>query len=140
MYKDEIDKYLVGGIDAWTDFERDLLNENFIPIVQYAQVAEREILFLCGRRGAGKSAIAVMMHKTPHWSRHKIFPGERSEYGAYLDLVEDLDNKRTTASLSIDIKKSINLLWRYTLAVIVLNALCENAYELGIRKFGGHLI
>src|SRR5436305_1191724 len=79
------EQYQIGGLDAWSD-DRENIARAFVPVVQYHELAERHRCFLCGRRGAGKSAIAIMSEAMRGWSWHKVIQGEHAEYGAYIDM------------------------------------------------------
>jgi len=54
-----VEDCLIGGLDAWGD-DKSNIGHVFVPIAQYHELAERDRCFLAGRRGSGKSAIAIM--------------------------------------------------------------------------------
>jgi len=116
-------------MDAWADDRRYLLKD-FLPIDPYNKVTENDRCFLCGRRGSGKSAIAVKIIKSDFYSHRKVIEGEESQYGAYMDQIDGL-NARRLEGLKVDIKRFIKLLWVYTLQIVMLQETINYLDKIG---------
>ena len=78
--------------------------------------------FWPGAAGLASSAIAIMSEEAKNWDYCEVLEGEAAQYGAYLDLVDELV-ARQTAGLQVDIKRSCELLWRHVLRVAILQAI-----------------
>jgi hypothetical protein len=134
-----LDEYELGSLDAWNRNEQEGLQRVFVPIQQFHELPEHSRTFLCGRRGSGKSAIAIMSQQNPAWSACYVLPGESSQYGAYMHLVEDLEY-RHGQGFTIDIQRFVKLLWTYCLQITVLQhtltfAIENNLDDAGIGAF-----
>lgn len=119
---DDHSQYSIGELDAWR--EVSILSSHFLPTRHFARIGARhqDRCFLFGRRGSGKSALAISSASLDNWDIHIIVQGEMEQYGAYLDLVRSL-SARQQHGLSIDIKHFSELLWTYCIQVIVLQQL-----------------
>jgi hypothetical protein len=73
--------YSMGSAEAWEPDERRNLRYNFLPIKQFSLIAENQKIFLRGRRGAGKSAMGVMLESVSPYEYKEAIQGETSEYG-----------------------------------------------------------
>lgn len=68
--------FSMGRAEAWEPQERKNLKDNFLPIQQFSSISESEKIFLCGRRGSGKSAIALMLEMgMPYYEYRKAIQG-----------------------------------------------------------------
>jgi hypothetical protein len=121
--------YTIGGLDAWRD-DRDRVQAAFVPVEQFTQLIERHRCLLAGRRGSGKSAIAIMSKQAPNWGYCDVLEGEASQYGAYIQLVEELV-ARQYLGLQVDVKRCSELLWRYVLRVAILQSIAANVTPPG---------
>ena len=115
--------FSVGGPEAWEPTERRFLESNFLPIKAFSSISERDKIFLCGRRGSGKSAIAVMMEHTLPYLYREAVEGENSEYGAYMDIVRDVRN----IGADIDLKQAVRRLWLWALPVKAMQTVLNHA-------------
>lgn len=120
---------LLGRLDAWDTREQEYLTklDGFVEVDQYARILERDRCFLCGRRGAGKSAIAVVAESRQGAGLTVTIEGE-SEYSEYLHVVHHLV-ERNEAGGHLDVTRIVSELWRYGLTVAVLQSLIRNASE-----------
>ncbi len=123
----DVNQCSIGGLDAWTS-DAGNIHSTFLPVVQYHQLAERDRCFLSGRRGAGKSAIAIMSRESPAWDWHNIIQGDSTGYGTYFDLIGDLLSRRD-AGLHVDIKRFITMLWKYVMPVIMIQTVVRFCRE-----------
>src|SRR3989304_713436 len=121
-------QYILGGPDAWDKTESAMLKDVFLETQQYEDISEMEAVFLCGRRGSGKSAIARMLAIDPRWKYASSFKGERSEYGDFMDIVQRLASLRD-GGLRIDIEKVIRRIWGWTLRGIAMMTIIHLASE-----------
>jgi len=131
--KERIDltKYRLGAADAWDQIERDDLltrNECFLPISQFSEILQQNKSFLCGRRGSGKSVIAIKMAEQPLWEYVEAVQGEDEQYGAYLNIVRQISEYRDQG-INVDIKESVRLLWEWVLTVKVIQTVVLQAKE-----------
>jgi len=108
--------FSIGSPEAWDVVERDNLEHRFLPINEFDRISERGKMFLRGRRGAGKSAIALMLDRTTGCKYSAAIQGEVEEYGTYMDVVRAVCCKRD-AGKDIDIEKSLKRLWIWVLPV-----------------------
>jgi len=120
----DLAKYELGDLDAWKD--QRALARVFVPTEQFSELPELHRCFLSGRRGSGKSAIAIMAQSQEQWDAAYVIQGERSQYGAYMDLVDDLVS-RERAGLRVDVKRFVHVLWRYCLQILILQKAAEFA-------------
>ena len=107
----------LGGPDAWGKQEDRHLASNFLPVRQFAEIAEEENSFLSGRRGSGKSAIGKMLALEAQWAYPRAIQGERGEYGEYMSIVGKLAKDRDSG-LVINIKQWVRRLWAWVLPVV----------------------
>lgn len=123
-----VEDCLIGKLDAWSE-DKDFLIKNFILVAQFSELSEHDKCFLFGRRGAGKSAIAIMLEKKEIGYDHCIvIPGEVYTYGNYIALVENLEGS------NIDIKMFIRLLWRYVLRIVIMQGVVDYVYKNMVHK------
>jgi hypothetical protein len=115
--------FRIGGLDAWRD-DYELIQNVFIPIEPFTQLLEPDQILLCGRRGSGKSAIAIKCKSATDWDFQKVIQGETSEYASYIDLVDSLV-VRSHTGLPVDVKRVVKLLWDYVLRILVLQTIVE---------------
>lgn len=127
----DIGHYLIGGLDAWVDDNG--LETVFVRTPSYRSALEPSRCFITGRRGSGKSALAIMASRDPSWQIGYVVQGERSQYGAYLDIVDALV-ERENAGQRVDVKRAVQLLWHYALRVLILQVVAEHATSLGIAN------
>jgi hypothetical protein len=113
--------FSLGGADAWDPQEGPHLPENFLPIRQFAEISANEKIFLCGRRGSGKSAIARMLELGPAWVYAKAIQGELAEYGEYLNIVNRLTAERESGT-PVAIKQCVRRLWTWVLPVAAMQS------------------
>lgn len=119
----DVGEYLLGDLDAWKD---PALKGAFLPVRQYGALEHRNTCFLCGRRGSGKSAIAIMSRDFDSWDVVEVIEGERQQYGAYIDLTYSLRKRVPDA----DVKRFSEILWRYALRLLIAKTMVENASKL----------
>ena len=131
MKKDLTDAdFSMGSPEAWDPIERDKLEHRFLPISQYTHIADNEKIFLCGRRGSGKSTIALMLEKVKNYKYTEAVQGEVVEYGSYMDVVREVCRKQQEGK-DIDVKKSIRRLWMWVLPVKVMQTVLKQTIERG---------
>ncbi len=117
---DIIERYQLGDAEAWASAERDgFLKDAFLPVRQFSEIAGRDKTYLCGRRGSGKSAIAIKLPDQSGFRYAKPIEGERSQYGAYLDIVRQLDEAKALHGY-LDIKRAVQRLWMWVLPVVAM--------------------
>jgi hypothetical protein len=126
-------EYRLGGPDAWGKFESLILREVFFKTQQYDDISGLDKIFLCGRRGSGKSAIARMLAEDKRWKYAQSIQGERSEYGAFMDIVQSLGALKDNG-VKIDIRRAISRLWSWTLRVTAMRILVNLALDNGEHK------
>ncbi len=114
----------IGARDAWE--EGDKVLKFFVHTPHFEQLSQPDCCFVFGRKGAGKSALAIASQHLSDWKFRHVIPGEQHEYGAYLGLVKGLE-ARQNAGLGIDIRQFVELLWSYVVRVLVLQVLLEQA-------------
>ena len=118
--------YSLGNLEAWEQEERDNLPINFLSIKQYSLIADSDNIFLCGRRGTGKSAIALMLEMKEPYKYKCSIPGESQNYGQYLRIVKQLSN-RWDINENIDLRHTIRCLWQWVLPVLAMQVvLCKS--------------
>ena len=132
---DKIDmmKYRLGSASAWDQIEvQEMLNarQGFLPIQQLTDISDSQFVFLCGRRGAGKSAIAIKLAEDKRWTYREAVEGERSHYGEYLEVVEKLSNEKDKGA-QINIEKAVRLLWEWVLPVKSMQTVVKQAEAQG---------
>lgn len=124
--------FSMGGPEAWEPQERKNLLYNFLSTKQFSLISESEKIFLCGRRGSGKSAIAIMSEDfdSPYYEYREAVQGELSEYGTYMDVVNDIAKKRKEGA-DIDIKKAVRRLWLWVLPLKAMQTILTQAKKRG---------
>jgi hypothetical protein len=130
MQSKTLDMYSLGAPDAWWVEERDILRDMFLQLNEYSDISDSTKVFLCGRRGSGKSAIARMLVEQSQRTYKEAVPGEEKEYGAYMRVVERLCDLRDAGN-NVDIKGAIKLLWQWALPVKVMQTVLHQANEFG---------
>lgn len=123
------DGRLLGELDAWENREKDYLTKEggFVEVEQYTKILQKERCFLCGRRGSGKSAIAIVAESRRGTALTRTIEGE-AEYAEYLDVVRHLA-ARFSKDGFVDITHVVSLLWQYALRITVLQSLVINRDE-----------
>lgn len=116
----------LGTYDAWSEEERQNLDLNFLPIKQFSEIADPDKVFLCGRRGTGKSAIAQMLAKNGEQDYKDAIPGEDTTYGKYIRIVERMKQYNTMGK-HIDISFSIRRLWLWVIQVKAMQIILDYA-------------
>lgn len=116
--------YHIGGLDAWED-DSIWINKCFVSTQHFMAITEFRRCFLAGRRGSGKSAIGIMSAKMGKWDICEVKEGEKAQYGAYTDLVQDYSERQFNGN-ALDIKKFVFLLWRYTLRVVTIQTVVKH--------------
>jgi GTPase SAR1 family protein len=112
----------LGDADAWNELELESLKDNFLPVRQYDWISEKNKIYLCGRRGSGKSAIGRMLSELDNqYEYSRTFQGERSEYGEYLNIVNQLAHMSDTTPIRI--KDAIRRLWLWALPVAAMQTI-----------------
>jgi len=126
----DLGPYQLGSPEAWALTEKEgFLKRSFLPIRQFSDIANADKTFLCGRRGSGKSAIAI---KLPEYTDHaykRTIQGERDQYGAYLEIVRQLDEARRVSHESLDIKQAVHRLWAWVLPVMAMQIVVTDVRE-----------
>jgi len=122
--------FSIGAPEAWEPRERNSLSSNFLPIEPFFRVSEPDKVFLCGRRGSGKSAIALMLEVSSSCEYKEAIQGEIEEYGAYMDIVRILSGKRDEG-IDIDIRNAIRRLWLWVLPVKAMQTVLEETGKRG---------
>lgn len=117
------DDLRLGEADAYR--EPELLRQVFQPIPQYSDITDPHYLFLCGRRGAGKSAIARMLQDLPaqqrFWQYKASVPGEWRTYGGYQQIVEQL----AQSPEPVHVKEVVKRLWAWVLRTKAMQVIVE---------------
>lgn len=121
--------FSIGRAEAWDAQERENLQHNFLPIRQFSYISEPERTFLCGRRGSGKSAIAIMLELNSSNAYTEAVQGEIEEYGAYMDIVKKLGEKRESDNINVDIKHAVRRLWLWVLPVKAMQIVIKRSIE-----------
>jgi len=124
-----MDEYLIGDIDAWTE-SIDFLEKSFILVDQFLELCERKNVFLCGRRGAGKSAIAIMLGRkgNTRYDHCLTIKGEAETYGTYIPLIDALEGGK------VEVKRFVTLLWSYALRILVMRTIVDYAAKGTIQS------
>lgn len=117
----------LGRVDAWD--ESGTLESQFLRTTHFQALARDDWVFLFGRRGAGKSALAIASEWHTAWELHRVIAGETAEYGSYLETVRSIAARRD-AGLSIDIQKFCELTWTVALPIVISQALCDTGSGL----------
>jgi len=117
--------FSMGSPEAWDPEERASLKYNFYPIKQFASVLEKKNMFLVGRRGSGKSAIALMLQSEAPYKYKDTIKGEKDQYGEYIEIVR-LIGKEREKNKEIDIKAAIRRLWIWVIPLKAMQTLCKN--------------
>jgi len=116
--------FVIGNPEAWHKSERKHMHEYFLRTKEFSQISDEDKIFLTGRRGTGKSAIAMMLEADAKDVLTEAVQGEAEEYGAYMDIVKDL----ATASVpgaSMDIKAAVKRLWLWVLPVKAMQVILD---------------
>lgn len=124
--------FSMGSPEAWDPIERNNLDHNFLPINQFSHISEPEKIFLCGRRGSGKSAIALMLAKDKNYKYTEAVQGEVDQYGAYMDVVRRVC-RRQSREIEIEVKQSIRRLWMWVLPVKAMQTILLQSIKNGDR-------
>lgn len=124
----EYDDYSLGVPEAWDPSEREHLNENFLPVRQFSDISDKGNILLSGRRGSGKSAIALMLEREEKWAYPKAIQGEEGEYGEYMSIVGRIA-KANESGHEINIKESIRRLWSWVLPVVAMQTIVQKELE-----------
>ena len=123
--------FSMGRIEAWDKQERENLKDSFfLPTAQFSMISGADKIFLCGRRGSGKSAIALMLECESNHAYKEAIQGEIEEYGAYMDVVNQLYWKKRTME-GIDIKQAVRRLWLWVLPLKAMQTMLIQAKEQG---------
>lgn len=122
--------FSLGKTDAWLPKERKDLERNFLPITQFSEISKEDKTFLCGRRGTGKSAIAVMLQLRAPYELKEAVQGEREQYGEYLNIVSLIAVERDR-NRSVDVKQSVRRLWLWVLRLKAMQTLLLSAEKNG---------
>ncbi|MFC1919806.1 P-loop ATPase, Sll1717 family [Chloroflexota bacterium] len=135
--KKRYEKYRLGHADAWSELERDMrLKEEygFLPVRQFHDIIDSDNTFLCGRRGSGKSAIAInLMNENPwtkRWEYREALEGERDRYREYMEIVERLCTVVEQHSY-VNLKAAVQRLWEWALRVKAMQAVVIQSKQRG---------
>jgi energy-coupling factor transporter ATP-binding protein EcfA2 len=118
--------FSLGKLEA--ERERESLQRNFLPIKQYQQITDPDYIFLCGRRGSGKSAIALMLEASEPHEYKKFIPGEAENYGQFLRITAQAHKKREKG-VAIDLPHAVRRLWLWVLAVQAMQIVLRRRRE-----------
>jgi hypothetical protein len=118
------DFYHLGSVDAWKDYE---LKEAFVHTPQYEELMQRDRCFVAGRRGAGKSAHAMML--ADKWDIHVICSDPDSQFERYQDIVDSLVERQRGGS-TVNIQRCMQSLWAHTLRVLIFQTLVAHKSRL----------
>ena len=121
--------FSMGSPEAWDPPEQKSLHTMFLPIHQFAQISQSERVFLCGRRGAGKSAIAVMLQSHRDFHFRASIQGEAAEYGKYMNVAKTLADIRD-AGKSVNVKETVRRLWAWALPVTAMQLVVNEEPDL----------
>lgn len=120
------DELRLGEADAYRELD---LPQVFQPIPQYLDIADPHYLFLFGRRGAGKSAIARMLETLPaqrrSWGYRASIPGEWRTYGGYQQIVDEMARSSGPAHVQEVVKR----LWAWVVRTKAMQVVVELAKE-----------
>lgn len=132
MEKDvDLSLYELGNADAWSGLESDgFLKRAFLPVQQYSEITDPGKAFLCGRRGSGKSAIAIKLAEQTLWRYREAIQGEVSQYGQYMAIVRQLSEVQIGYSYA-DVKSAVQRLWEWVLPVKAMQTVVVQAKKLG---------
>lgn len=117
----------IGRVDAWD--ETTTLESQFLKTADFQALSRHDWTFLFGRRGAGKSALAIASDWHEGWELNHVIPGETTEYGSYLETIRSVASRRD-AGLAIDIQKFCELTWTVALPFVVAQVFCESSDKL----------
>jgi hypothetical protein len=99
---------------------------NFLHIEQFSEISGSDRVFLSGRRGSGKSAIARMLELSPSWKYARSIQGERGEYGEYMSIVQRL-NEGNSQGATVNVKQAVRRLWTWVLPVVAMQTVLQRA-------------
>ncbi len=122
--------YTIGKAEAWDERERTQLKDNFLEIDQFSKISQPGNTFLCGRRGSGKSAIALMLECEGQNRYREAIQGELSEYGAYIDIVAEVAWMRDSG-VDINIKQVVRRLWLWAIPVKAMQTIVSQTKKAG---------
>ena len=114
-----------GAVDAWT--EKPLLEKVFVKTKQSVQLTQKNEYFLFGRRGSGKSAIAIELQKFKENTYFSTIQGEVQTYGTFLNSIEKLESGTDEVKSKLDIETYATCLWIYYINVIFMNAILNES-------------
>ncbi len=116
--------FSMGDAQAWSKEELENLSENFLATDAFKLISQPANVFLAGRRGSGKSAIAVMLEAESPYEYKTSIEGENEVYGAYMDQVRALADERAGGA-SVDVKQAIRRLWLWVLPLKAMQTILE---------------
>lgn len=136
--KIRITKNPVGLLDAEKE-EMEKLQNNFIKTEDYYEILNQNCLFVSGRKGDGKTAIAIMLSKEKTKNGIPIFKYSilLRKYEFYRSLIFDLreakysfinvNQERYTSPIKekVDIENYFQKLWEYIIYISAMKAVVE---------------
>lgn len=142
-----ITKNPIGYLDASKEIES--LPHHFIKTSNYETILNSDILFICGRKGEGKTALALMIKlekDTKNIFRYEyniLIRNYEFYHSMAIDLRENILSYKTDYNSQIkekiDVKDYFEQLWNYVFYISAFNSVlknCENYKEIEkIREF-----
>ncbi len=127
----------LGDLDAWN--ETEILENLFLTTKEFRQLDSGDECFLFGRKGSGKSAIAISSKKLKNWDFKIILEGERKKYGIFLDQIRGLRGRIKDKGLALNLQTYSDYLWHYLLQIIILQNIEQNIQADNATKAGALL-
>ena len=146
--RDKTTKNPVGNLDAENPDEKKYLHENFIKTLDYSGILKPSCLFISGRKGDGKTAIALMLTDERDKKGELLYKYSilLRKYEFYRSLIFDFREYSLISVVDytspikdrIDIEKYFEKLWEYVIYVSAMKAVVDkNSDEklIQIRDF-----
>lgn len=146
--RDKITKNPVGNLDAENPDEKKYLHVNFIKTLDYGGILEPSCLFISGRKGDGKTAIALMLTDEKDKNGELLYKYSiiLRKYEFYRSIIFDFREYSLISVVDptspikdrIDIENYFEKLWEYVIYVSAMKAVVEkNSDEklIQIRDF-----
>jgi hypothetical protein len=123
------EKYLLGTVDAYCEVSN--IKNLFVPTDHYKIYSgNKDRIFLCGRTGSGKSAIAIKLLSEPEYKYTFLFSSPRF-YLTIADILRDY---------TVNVQDIFSAIWEYVFSLGVVcavwrNELMEGNYDSGISDY-----
>jgi hypothetical protein len=142
--RDKITKNPVGNLDAENPDEKEHLHENFIKTLDYENILEPSCLFISGRKGDGKTAIALKLTDEKDKKGDLLYKYSiiLRKYDFYRSLIFDyreyslisVVDPTSPIKEKIDIEKYFEKLWEYVIYVSAMKAVVEKNSDETLKR------